>query len=146
MLKYTKILLFILMPCLTSAQSVSVSPYSFKAWGDIKATTMISAEYKMIGLHGIYVHQTHYSQVGNVPTPDYVFGVSVMSPRIEDILRGGIMYFTENFPTPTDTQLNAFVEASYKIKGFRIFYRHISNAGTGTTNHGMDYVGLTIHL
>lgn len=147
MLKYTKIAVLVLMPCLAGAQSVSVDPHSFVAWGELKASTMVSAEYKIIGLHYIHVWDTQYSPVGNAPTSKNTFGISLTTPRVLDIVRGGIMYFTENFPTPTDTRLNAFVEASYSIEHkIRIHYRHISNAGFGKTNHGIDYVGLAYHF
>lgn len=147
MLKYTKIAVLVLIPCLASAQSVSVDPYSFDVWGDMKASTMVSVEYKIIGLHYIKVHKEQYSPITEEPTPASMLAVSIMSPYIKDLLRGGIIYFTSEFPTPTDTRLNAFIEASYPIKeNIRIHYRHISNAGTGDTNHGIDYVGISYHL
>lgn len=146
MLKYTKIAVLVLMPCLANAQSVSVAPYSFEAWGELSATTAVSFEYKMVGLHAFFIHEEQYSGYNRAPTPEYAFALSAMTPRIQDVLRGGVIYFTQPFPTPTDTKLNAFLEISYKVKSFRIFFRHISNAGTGKTNHGMDYVGVSIHL
>lgn len=147
-----KLLLLLLLPMGLQAQSVSVDPYSFQAWGELKASTMISVEYKVAGLshaglHYIKVHRTQYSPLTEASTPPSVLGLSVTTPRIIDILRGGIIYFTRNFPTPTDTKLNAFLEASYEvIEHLRIHYRHFSNIGIGDTNHGVDYIGLSYHF
>lgn len=143
---------FLLLPSVIAAQSISVAPTSFKAWGKTGYYSSISASYKNIGIHYFHPYKTLYwkneNYEGNGPETTPAFAISYTPINVEDILRAGAIIFDRPFPIKIGSQINFKLSAGYSFGIVRVSYVHISN-GFGIMNDvnpGMDMMQLSLNL
>lgn len=150
--------IFLLLPITGVAQSISIAPYSFKAWGTTTGYVSASVEYENIGIHYFhpvqitYIYGKNYvdGKPVNLKTKEPSistkpsFSVSYTPINISNILKVGVIVFDKPFPVQTEKRINLLFNIGYDIGSFRLSYRHISNAFTSSGfNPGLDMIQLT---
>ncbi|MEX2600876.1 MAG: hypothetical protein WD355_04465 [Balneolaceae bacterium] len=148
------ILFLLLFPVTIYSQSLSVSPTSFKGWGQTPGMSELSVSYKNVSIHYFYVYRTYYGYYRHRGELVYAghsqstFAISYLPVSIYDIVRAGVMLSEKNFPLENGAKLNFWLEGGVDIGRFRISYVHISN-GFGILhelNPGMDTIRFTVNL
>lgn len=126
---------------MATAQSVSIAPTSFQAWGKTPAVTEFGVGYKDFSAHYFHVRIPWYYK--SHPTKP-AFAISYKPIIIKNVNAGAIL-FDKPFPVNPATRLNFIIEARVSINSFEISYQHISN-GFGKVNPGIDTLKLTVKL
>ena len=144
-----KYLIILLFPISLSAQSVSVSPTSFLAWGRTSDTILAEVEYKGLSAIGLFPTSKDIDKNGNI-YEGYFFGVFYSPFQIGKSLyaKGSLGYFHRKFPTESGAMLNFRLQIGYKYKSFGIEYSHISNGFKlrNKFNAGIDNISLKYYF
>lgn len=137
--------LLLLFNNVSYSQSISYSPVSFPAWGQVDGITEFSVEYYNTGIHLFVPYYTSETFAGKTTEN---FGLSYTPINIKDIFKIGGIATLKEFPRSNVTNLNFLLDLGYENENVRIAYRHISN-GFGLFhehNPGYDTLTFTIKL
>lgn len=155
MLKCMKIAVLILMPCLTSAQSVSVAPQSIPRIST-PGFTEISFSAKGIGIHyffnrmdttwnyyPIFSEEEYRSKVTR-----HAVGLSYIPINISDIVRLGGMVTSHKFPISKGRNFHFLVDIGYSFDKIRISWTHMSGGFGLLTRYNPSYdtIKVTYHF
>lgn len=148
------ILILLVFPTVMYSQSISISPTSFKGWGQTPGISELSVSYKNVSIHYFYAYRKYYGYYEQGGELEYAghsqstFAISYIPVNIYDVVRAGVMLTEKGFPLENGTKLNFWLEGGVDVNRFRLSYVHISN-GFGilhTINPGMDLIRLTVNL
>lgn len=136
-------LIFLCIPYLIQAQSISIAPNSMVVWGRTMNTSVFSFNYESVGIHYFYNRETRYDPSG-ARTRSAV-GLSVKPIHYKNF-KAGFITFNREFPTVNTTSFNFWLEFGIDIGRVNVSYNHISNAFIGKENLGIDFINLSYKL
>lgn len=149
------IILLLLLPAVSYGQSISISPYSAKIWGQTDGTARVAAEYKDIKVVGLYAgKRLHHHIDGEYRgTYDGSFIGIFYTPRLVEwkgfAVDFGPGLWNRKFPTAEGEYLHFSLSASYQITDMiALTYSHMSNGLSipNKLNPGLDNIGVTINF
>ncbi|MDX1619056.1 MAG: acyloxyacyl hydrolase [Balneolaceae bacterium] len=104
----------------------------------------VAVEYAGLGLQVVYPYKVKQDELGN--NTHTAVGISYKREIIHRILKVGAVVFNRRFPTDSGIPFNFILDAGYSFNHLRLSYVHISNAGLGRLNAGMDTIQILILL
>lgn len=121
---------------------------SIKLWGRTPSAAQVDLEYSSFMATMIFMPGTYWDR-SRVPTSHYFFGL-FYAPDVELqklTITPMVGVFDKPYPNMNGVRMNLGIETSVQIHPeVDLYYRHISNGGTGNINPGIDVVGLKFAL
>ncbi len=148
--RFLTIFLILSAAAVSHAQSLGVSPYSFKAIGGVQATSEIFFQYEWIGIHYFYAwdKEKFITEEELMITQKSSSPALSVSPFQFTYFSAGMIYFKDKFPVTIGNRLHFMLSLSLPLDRFTISYKHISN-GFGLIyemNPGLDTISIQIHF
>ena len=138
-----------IVPHISVAQSISVAPTSVTGFSKTPYTSEVMISYSIVDVHIIYVSKKVFKGQ-TYKRPDFQYGIT-LSPEvflkyisIEPIVgyynkRVASSYYGSRWNFGFSIYRNIFPHID-------IYIRHLSNAGIGELNPGIDWIGIRARL
>lgn len=142
-------LYILLLPSITHAQSISVSPQSFYFWGAAEYNALADIEYNQSQIVILYAYKPRHDPYGDISNGLYpaVFYTPIKLGNTF-YTKGSAGLFLRRYPTKNGQHLHFRFQAGINFGRLSIEYSHISN-GFGiynSLNEGADHISLRFNF